>query len=306
MKKIKSNVTKKQPAGANNFVKAIGLLISLVLVISISGSVFAWVSKDSDLYAELKQSYKLSDDDIIELTAISELSDEKTHQFIAESYLELESWSAVRAKYGVSDDEYAAWQEKQAYLDNLFDIPTYIYTEMKKQGMNEDEQKLFIINASNAQIDIEYAWAEHKKGRTIDDLFEEQVQADKAESDFITAFVMGDADISTYNTKLSRTSDTKMSELLEYAVTLRKEVRDRHIARSGITEAEMELCRNSGMTNIMEMCQTKYISTGNNFNFQAVLQTRLATNDWDEVISTLKNIPLADVKAETERLRREN
>lgn len=270
-------------------------VIALVLVVCSLVTITVLASRMSQEYTKQLQEDGWTENDIAIFNEILDISKEQFPDKIREAFSRLKSWDEVKKEYGITEEKYVQWQFEKNLAEEILDIPQYIYDEMTERGYSTQEQRQFVFDVHSVQMDIEHVWAEIKNGKTLNQLFEERQQQEEEESEALTAFIIGDTDIETYNSKLeSINSEAKISELLDYAVNLRKEVRERHIKSSGISEEEIELCREYGITNVMDMCQAKYISKGHNIDFQKVIEAKQDTDNWEAVISQVLDSSLVN------------
>lgn len=264
--------------------KVINTIIILV-VLSILTTVTVWALNPT--FTKQLKDMNWSKDNINCLDEVLQISREQFPDKIVEAYNRLGDWKAVRVEYGITDEQYSEWKNQQVEINKILDIPKYIYDEMKKKGYTEFKQKELIFGAHNAQLDIEYVWTEIKKGKTLEDVFVEKEAKEKKDSELLTDFIIGKIDLETYTKAVSTKNDTGISGVIEYAVNLRKKIVDRHIKESGITNDEINLCREYGMENIMDMCRAKYISKGNKIDLTKVLRAKKDTDDWNVVVSKI-------------------
>ncbi len=281
--------------------KMIVFLLVALIVTYASIPVTAEHLHDSYESRMIKQGY--TEEDMLNLNAVLYLSEENVKGLILQKYDELKDWKKVREYYGVDEEKYENYMIGQKmHQETLNSIPSYVFDEMEDRGWTQSQTNDFVNKTNISNIDYEYAWKECKNGRSIDDVVKEKKSVDDERSDLDTEFVRGEMSVEEYETRLrvilnkdvvrkTDKTDNAIADAVKEINELREKTRQRHKKISGITDEEIEYCKSLGMTNPMDMCESKNISKGNNVPFEKVVQTYLRVGYWSVAVVEILDIP---------------
>jgi len=202
--------------------------------------------------------------------------------------------------------------DEETWVQEFFTIPTHIEDEMIAAGFSEFERRQMVSRAAIVSLDIETFWNMIQSGMTADEIHYEQMAIIHRESDLLGRFIHSDMSIESFVAQLERGNEATISELLDFVVTRRRETREYFIEISGISEDEMELAHQMGVTNPIDMSQAKSISTHFELDFVDVVQMRLQGmqgiqraqgrewhyTDWHYIVADLSGVTIEEFRAE--------
>ncbi len=274
-------------------------LLALLLVFTTITPVFALYIDDPYAQELLKQGY--TEEDILELSAVFALltisgNNTTTYKDIMHYYYYFcqSNWKKVREYYNIDEKAYEDYMFGRMMWQAVLDrVPENVINDMKKRGWKQSQINRFVNDMNVMNIDFEYGWNEYKNGKTVDELVEEKDSADMEFSKLSTEFVWGEMSDEEYISRLKKipfTDESTIEKSLEDAKASREERREKYRERSGITDEEIEYCKNQGMTNPMSIYQAKMISSGNNLLLEDVVHTYLRVKSWTITIIELTDI----------------
>ena len=235
--------------------------------------------------------------DAYSILAIMALTDENVSAFIEQKYNELGDWEKVAKHYNVDLQEFNTFVENQIQIAKNLEIPDDIYAKMVASGMTDEECKDLARRAHNAQIDIKTVWEAKQDGKTVNDLIKERTKLKTEQSQAATDLAFGKISEKEYLEKMQKLSpDMPMSEIIEFAAKQRKGWMEFRKATSGITDAEIALAQNAGMTDFFAICRMKDAEKFSKLTFAEMVTEVQKGADVDKVIKD--NVSSVKVEAE--------
>jgi len=238
--------------------KAISI-ISVILIAASIATITVFATKAlRPSWVQSKMGKGFSEDDAYKIMAIVELSDEDQSKDIEKKFKELGDWNAVAKFYNVDLKSFNDFVAMQHQIAADLQMPEKVYKEMQKAEMTDEECYRLAMHIRNAGLDIETAWKAMEKGKTLDELIKENNELRSAQLQAATDFVFGRIDEKEY-IKTIRKLDNKMTEEEIYALAEKERVSwtKSRKAATGITEEEIVLAQNAGITNVLQMCELK-------------------------------------------------
>ncbi len=288
-------------------------IISVMLIAASLATVTAVATKalkEESIYEQRLRNNGYTKEDRMELEAIKYLSDENVSALIVQKKKELKDWKKVREYYKINESEYEEYiTEKKLWQKDVDTMPQYILAEMEEKNWSDSEVRNFINRTNINKIDHKYAWEEIKKGKKLDDVVKEKKADNKVVSELTTEFVYSEMTVEEYEEKLSKISkrsDAEKKKIVKDAEKRRKQTWDRNKKESGITDAEIEYCKKSGITNPMDIYQAKSISKRNNVSLEKVVKAKKKHGDWTKAVAEIINVPYEEHKAQVGKLKESN
>lgn len=264
--------------------KMYAIIIALLVVAGITTiTVFAKTIRSDWVEQKLDKGY--SETDAYSMMAIMVLSEENVSAFVEQKYKELGNWTKVAEYYGVDINEFNTFVTQQTELAQKLEIPDEIYDEMIESGMSNEECRQLAISAANAQFDINTVWEAKKNGKTVNELIKERTAIKNAQGQAAADLTFGKITEKEYLEKMqSLSSDMSVSDILLFATKERKHWMEFRKAASGITDEEIALAENAGMTDFFAVCKLKDAEKISNLNFAEMVSKVQQGADVDKVI----------------------
>ena len=284
--------------------KRIAILLSLLLVVATTVTVFAISADDRNGQILIKRGY--TEQDFAEIDAITALSEESVPDFVIQKYEELGDWKKVREAYGINETDYENHMKAQAEWQAILDRVPNEFMAVMKETMTRQEINYFINRMNIMDIDFDYAWEQYQSGKTTEEIIAEKKEQNDKISELDTAYVMTDMSETEYlkaYSEIKGGDDVTIGQVLMQVKQLRTDVRNRHRKQSGITDEEIAYCEAQGMTNPMDMFQAKYIAKGNNVPLDKVVASKLKNDDWVSATAELLNIPVEEYRKQVEEVK---
>lgn len=276
--------------------KVVYKVVAVLLAISnlLSFSVSAKQLRSELEEKMIKRGYK--SEDAFAIDGILIYSDENVPSFVLQKYKELKDWNAVAEHYGVSTSELGHYVQTRKKLEVAFNIPDEIYNQMVESGMTESDCKNFARTAFNGKVDISEAWDAHKKGKTVEDIAQEHVRIKNEIAQATTDFIFEKLSEGEYFQKMNQLAPKMTTEdIWEHVEEKRKGWEKHRINISGITEEEIALGKDAGITNIFDLCRAKLFEKFTNLSFRnLIMQMKEKISPFAEIIQ--KNLNLDKIE----------
>lgn len=294
-------------------------ILSLAMILTVVSFAFAYPNTVSDLLKEKRpqrnlETVAISDENgeiiYVPKNRNKELNEENA--IIEESIEELEIANIpTQIMLDVAEDQ-PSWvqlsgevlilhvhsEEDGKFLSKTFEIPQYIYDEMKAMGWKFKQQREFLMKVNIGQIDIGLAWDLFVSGKTAEEiiaLYYQNIELiETLSSQYLDDEITLDQYVEQYPFALEKKT---IDEVRQEIVDIREHMEQRLIVNSGLSEANIAFCKDNGINSVKDMARAKYIADSIQSEFNQVVLTKKKSVDWDDAEAKLTGKTYEEIKS---------